>query len=223
MQKYVFLAFSKRLFAYLIEPSDIIFSHLPNFNIVYGVFSRIIIIGLHSSIHIRKLHLPPKIHINSRPLHRCTSQILHRISELQILNVTFHPPSNVPETYPGVVDPSELGLRPFQHEESRQVSSVRSHDYHRESCPHHPEDSRRKTPRGSLTDSTVEEDAPCEPNGARQVQSVFFGAIRVGQLEATEGREAVQQIKNQSDDVDGYHDEDPQSVAERLQEGDERG
>lgn len=72
-------------------------------------------------------------------------------------------------SYPGVVDPGQLGLGPFEHEESGQVGSVRRHDDHGESGPHHSEHSGRKTPRRALSDTAVQQHAPRKPRGARQV------------------------------------------------------
>ena len=49
--------------------------------------------------------------------------------------------------HPGVVDATEPGLRPVQHQEGRQVGRVGSDDDHGEAGPHHAQHTRRKTAR----------------------------------------------------------------------------
>lgn len=75
----------------------------------------------------------------------------------------------------------------------------------------------------TFSNSTVEQDTPGEPDGAGEVKSVLFSAVSVGEPVAAEGGEPVQQVEDQSHHVYRHHYQDPQSVAERLQERDESG
>jgi len=75
----------------------------------------------------------------------------------------------------------------------------------------------------TFPNATVEENAPGKPHGRGQIESVLFRVFRLGQLEATKGREAVQQIQDKGDHVDRQADQNPQSVLEGLQEGCQAG
>lgn len=45
-------------------------------------------------------------------------------------------------THPWVIDAGDALLRPVQHQEGCQVGSIRSHNDHGKSGPHHTQDSR---------------------------------------------------------------------------------
>lgn len=125
--------------------------------------------------------------------------------------------------YPRIVDARQAGFGSVQHQEGGQVGGVRGYDDHGESRPDHPKDPGGEAPRRSLPDPGIEEDTPGEPDGRGEIEGVLLRALRVGQSVASEWREPVQEVEDQGHDMDGHHDEDPESVPEGLQEGDERG
>lgn len=70
----------------------------------------------------------------------------------------------------------------------------------------------------TFANAAVEQDPPGEPHGTRQVEGVLLSVVVLGQLEAAEGAEAVQEIEDQGHHVDRQRHQDPQRVLKRLQE-----
>lgn len=71
----------------------------------------------------------------------------------------------------------------------------------------------------TLSNATVQQNAPREPHGRRQVQCIFLRVLGLGQLKATKGREAVQQVQNKGDNMYREANQDPQSVLKWLEKG----
>lgn len=165
---------------------------IPFFDGLDGFLGRRVIISFHGPVHVGQFHLAAEVHVDGRAPHRGVSEILHRISQLSkfeshVIWRPFQIEFNWIEfelIYPGIIDSGETGFGSIQDEESGQIGRVRSHDDHGESGPDHAQDAGRKAPGSSFADSGIEQNPPGEPNGRRQIQSVFLRVFRIGQPES---------------------------------------
>ena len=89
--------------------------------------------------------------------------------------------------------------------------------YHGKAGPDHSENAGAEAARRAFADAGVEEDAPGEPEGARQVQRVLLRVLGLGQLEASERAESVEQVEDDGDHVHGQKNHDPEALFERLE------